>query len=42
MRKIFDPIVDRIVMLVKQQVQAVHRKGESVKVCALPRSTIVH
>jgi hypothetical protein len=33
-KKIFDPIVNRIVMLVKSQVRAVQRKGENVKVRA--------
>jgi hypothetical protein len=32
-KKIFDPIVNHIVMLVKSQVHAVQRKGMNVKVC---------
>ena len=32
-QKIFDPVIDRIVDLVKQQVRDVERKGENVAVC---------
>jgi hypothetical protein len=31
-KKIFDPVVDRIEQLVKEQVQSVQRKGEHVAV----------
>lgn len=37
-RKIFDPVVDRIERLVKQQVQGVRGKGESVAVNHTPKT----
>jgi len=40
-QKIFDPVVDRIVNLVKQQVLAVERKGDHVAVSQTSISTFI-